>query len=962
MHSLDDDEDGENESHAEAKGSGDTDAAVDDDDVSIGDDDGEGGGDGDEDKEAKGAQDEQDGQEEKEAAEVAEAKIDGEGGNAPDYAEKDEKASTNGDAGAVRKDSVACHASAESVEQYEFLLDMAWSDGQVDPAEADRLEGARKKYGVSIEQHEQCLRKLAGEEEPKEEEAPNAEETPKEASPETPDTTVVGANHDSSGSSGGGNDMAAALLAAGSQVVTGMSADSSGRGLKMVMSIPITELITGDIEELDFSQKDTKLGVGGIMFFADYWSRFPGALHTLELRGNRVCNGDAAAKILCTAVAVEASNLRRLNGIYIEGLEEVRFRNREGAGGGMMEYEALFVAHRMRYNSTITKVTLPNMRLSHLCKWEQSIREITAAVTPPLPPVVVEAPKTKKGKEKAAKEAAATAARAKHLTEAASAARDRPLSIGLTSLDLRGNKIKQRGSRAIAAMLETNTTLTELQLSKNDVSRNDKLALGRALLRNPKTALRYFSCNEWEVQEGDVDLDLAGKELGPEDAILLAGLLQANDAITRLNLVDNSEPGLGSEGCRALAKVLNENNTTLEALGIDKGRIKVAQIKKDQMSNLTLQGCELGMGAAIVLSSIVNFGGRLVTLDLAENLIGPVFPDYSADGISAIANAIKAADHDFEGGCTIGTLNLAKNNLVGIDNTGGGRYTKNGLHFLCEVLKKNTSIRNFDVSSNQIPADAGVMLGELLLQNMVITTIKLKDNPIASGTAAIANGLSHNRGLTCVDLRATEMDDVGAALVGQALVKNRQLGFIALSYPWERKAEEEDEEEDAEAIAEALIASSSALQKEKKVEADKGMVLDCINSKDSSDDPEEVERKKIPQMLPLSLIRGLSNIFALDLKGLQLGPNDCIAIMTVLAKNLHVLYVDLSDNCFGGEDGMNDSPMEYIKDCLYTNHTIRSVDLSFNWLEALTVSSFEDPVIRSRVIAEPIGKLEEDLS
>jgi len=37
---------------------------------------------------------------------------------------------------------------------------------------------------------------------------------------------------------------------------------------------------------------------------------------------------------------------------------------------------------------------------------------------------------------------------------------------------------------------------------------------------------------------------------------------------------------------------------------------------------------------------------------------------------------------------------------------------------------------------------------------------------------------------------------VGAALVGQALVKNRQLGFIALSYPWERNAEEEDEEDE----------------------------------------------------------------------------------------------------------------------------------------------------------------------
>jgi hypothetical protein len=950
-------------------------------------------------------------------------------------ARAESKASTG-----ARKDSVARRASVASMEQYEFLLGMAWAGGKIEKGEQERLEGARKKYGVSYEQHLECVAKMAG-------------EGNVDVQRAQPDEVVQESNA----------DMAAALLAAGDSMamarsapvvpvdpldpideklrvkcrelfdqmdvnkdgvltitdlkiyyaaqnpkmnvesekaakmfdgqfksITGANHDgrivfedfakkqvpvmrvqllqrrkekavsekekAAGAGLQSVMSVPVTQLISGDIELLDFSQPDTKLGLGGALLFADYWRRFPGALHTLDLRGNNISNGDEAAKVLCEAVAVEASGLRKLNGIHIEGVEEVRLLGRESKGVGLMEYEAIFMAHRMRYNSAITKVALPNCKLSHLCKWELSIREIAAAATPPLPPKKKEEPKTKKGRERAAKQAAAEAARAKNRPSESL----RPLMPNLTSLDLRGNKVKQRGSRAIASMLETNTTLTELQLSKNDLSNNDKMALGRALLRNPKSSLKYFSCEKWEIQAGDKNVDLAGVGLGPDDALLLAGILQANDTVTRLNLVDNSDPGLGAEGCRMLARVLEEKNNTLEALGIDKGRIKVAQIKKDRMTGLILQGCELSMGAAIVLSKIVNFAGRLVSLNLSENLIGPVFPDFSPDGILAIANAIKTADHDFEGGCTIGTLNLAKNNLVGIDDKGGGRYTKNGLHFLCEVLKKNTSIRNFDISSNQIPADAGHMIGELMLQNVVITTMKLKDNPFAGGANAIANGLQYNRGMTCCDMRATDLDHVGAALLGEAMLKNRQLGFMALSYPWERKLEEIEEEEDAEAHAAALLASSSALQAEHKLEADKSMVLACVDEMDSCEDHEEVERRKIVQMLPLSLIRGLSNVFALDLKKLQLGPLDCIAIMAVLAKNLHVLYVDLSDNCFGGEDGMDDAPMEYIKDCLYTNHTVRSIDLSFNWLEALTVSCFDDPVIRHRVISEPIGKPAED--
>ena len=65
-------------------------------------------------------------------------------------------------------------------------------------------------------------------------------------------------------------------------------------------------------------------------------------------------------------------------------------------------------------------------------------------------------------------------------------------------------------------------------------------------------------CDEWQLHEDMTTLNVANKQLGAEDAVLLAGVLMHNKIVTQ---VDASFNNLGVEGGKALAESLKSNTT-----------------------------------------------------------------------------------------------------------------------------------------------------------------------------------------------------------------------------------------------------------------------------------------------------------------------------------------------------------------------------------------------------------------
>jgi hypothetical protein len=93
----------------------------------------------------------------------------------------------------------------------------------------------------------------------------------------------------------------------------------------------------------------------------------------------------------------------------------------------------------------------------------------------------------------------------------------------LTSLDLENNDIGAAGATALATALQTNTTLTSLDLANNNIGAAGATALATALQTN--TTL--------------TSLNLDGNYIGASGATALAMALQTNVILTSLNLVNN---------------------------------------------------------------------------------------------------------------------------------------------------------------------------------------------------------------------------------------------------------------------------------------------------------------------------------------------------------------------------------------------------------------------------------------
>ena len=152
----------------------------------------------------------------------------------------------------------------------------------------------------------------------------------------------------------------------------------------------------------------------------------------------------------------------------------------------------------------------------------------------------------------------------------------------LTNLDLRGNNIGPAGAQSLARVLKTNTTLTKLHLSVNNIGPAGAESLATALKTN--TTL--------------TNLDLSRNNLGPAGAESLATALKANTTLTNLDLSGNN---VGPAGAESLATALKTNTS---------------------LTNLNLSGNNIGPSGAESLATVLKTNTSLTNLNLYLNCLG----------------------------------------------------------------------------------------------------------------------------------------------------------------------------------------------------------------------------------------------------------------------------------------------------------------------------------------------------
>jgi len=192
----------------------------------------------------------------------------------------------------------------------------------------------------------------------------------------------------------------------------------------------------------------------------------------------------------------------------------------------------------------------------------------------------------------------------------------------LTSIDLDSNSISPEGVVAIAEAVKTNRTLRLINLRQNNIGLRGAIAIAEALKIND--ALTSINLSEGQISfEGLTAIAEALKinrsltqiklnvnHFGEGCATALAEALKINRSLTQIELNRNE---FGAGGATALAEALKMNRS-------------LTQIKLD--------GNEFGAGGAIAIAEALKTNRTLTEMFLIYNAIGP-------EGAAAIAAALK---------------------------------------------------------------------------------------------------------------------------------------------------------------------------------------------------------------------------------------------------------------------------------------------------------------------------------
>jgi Leucine Rich repeat len=141
---------------------------------------------------------------------------------------------------------------------------------------------------------------------------------------------------------------------------------------------------------------------------------------------------------------------------------------------------------------------------------------------------------------------------------------------GETALYLKHECIRDDGAAALARVLKTNNTLTELNLARNHITNDGARALFSALEVNATLTILNLNCNDigdqgcmilanaLKVNTTLTSLNLYYNQIGDDGTAALANALQVNKTLTRLNLTSNN---IGDRGIWALIDAIQVNRT-----------------------------------------------------------------------------------------------------------------------------------------------------------------------------------------------------------------------------------------------------------------------------------------------------------------------------------------------------------------------------------------------------------------
>ncbi|KAK3271239.1 hypothetical protein CYMTET_20398, partial [Cymbomonas tetramitiformis] len=487
------------------------------------------------------------------------------------------------------------------------------------------------------------------------------------------------------------------------------------------------------------------------------------------------------------------------------------------------------------------------------------------------------------------------------------------MSVSLIAVEGRGICYKThhsstKGAKVLAAALTPNEEgVFNGSLNTLTITNGVKLPIG-SLRRNELT-----------------ELDLSGKGLRCEDAIILGAALVSNVSLSTLNLAGNN---IGPDGAKALAVAFTQNaegvfNRSLNTLDLSGNKLVVpspdppyrdvsgikavaeALVFNTSLSTLLLADTNIGPEGAKALAFALTpneegaFNTSLNTLDLLKNGIGP-------EGAKALAIAL-APNENGVFNRSLNTLNLEDNQLCGVDLYGRLPYDASGIKALADALALNGTLHTLTLADNE------------LCNPRVATLGSEEDDPLSrDGISALATALVLNKSLDTLDVRGTNITGKDAEKLAEAVLKHPSLQVfnkIAMQDMRDDKLTELDLSDKNIGVLEALVLSK------------------------------------------LLVFNG--SVKTVNLKGNQIGPEGAKALAAALTPNEQGAFngslntLDLGDNnlCYScvstfGRKQFDPSGISALAAALVLNNSMDTLDVCGNLIAGKDAEKLAEAVLR----------------
>ena len=277
------------------------------------------------------------------------------------------------------------------------------------------------------------------------------------------------------------------------------------------------------------------------------------------------------------------------------------------------------------------------------------------------------------------------------------------------------------------------------------------------------------SCGDTNVTL-KLDLKLDANDIHEDGSQEVGHLLSGSSVVQKLSLLtaDLGDRGVGIDGLRYIADGMCTNKSLIELdlsyqwleVTAENGQSLKRMLKENDTLDILHMGynrCESDRRAYYIAEGLKN-NVALHTLDLRNS-------DLTPSGIEHLAGALKY-------GSPLEILTLSFNTHVNDE----------GLKYLGDALKQNTSLRKLDVSMCGLTSRGAEYLAIALETNHHLEELNISDNPVGDdGIQYLSERLGKNDSLKVLYLKECDFTSKGAQFIAIALKANKTLYELDIS-------------------------------------------------------------------------------------------------------------------------------------------------------------------------------------